>query len=107
MADGVKKPFKFSRELQSAIQDDFKRQVRRLYRRRARRARLSIAAPGGVADSIATAPQAIDSAKKRAVAQRVDYDTFKNMVRRISAAAAPPRHGCRADTLATTTLCRC
>jgi hypothetical protein len=25
-------------------------------------------------------PQAIDSAKKRAVAQRVDYDTFKNMV---------------------------
>ena len=45
----MKKPFKFSKELQNAMYDDYKR-------------------------------QAVDNAKKRAVAQRVDYDTFKNMV---------------------------
>jgi hypothetical protein len=28
MADGVKKPFKFSKELHGAVDDDFRRQVR-------------------------------------------------------------------------------
>eukprot|EP00891_Asterochloris_glomerata_P000160 jgi/Astpho2/160/Aster-04623 len=42
-------PYKVSKELQNAIEDDANR-------------------------------QAIDSAKKRAVGQHVDYDTFKNMV---------------------------
>jgi hypothetical protein len=44
MADGVKKPFKFSQELQSAIQDDFKRQVRCCCQRHRGR---SNAAPAG------------------------------------------------------------
>ena len=38
--------------------------------------------------SLGTKTQAIDAAKKRALAQRVDYDTFKNMVRATPAAAA-------------------
>ena len=74
-------PYKVSKELQNAIEDDAKRQV----------STCSITAAGS--DSAhADSPQpgskvhicwvqAIDSAKKRAVGQHVDYDTFKNMVR--------------------------
>ena len=73
-------PYKVSKELQNAIEDDAKRQV----------CTCTVSAAGsGSADADSSQPgsthyicwrQAIDSAKKRAVGQHVDYDTFKNMV---------------------------
>ena len=65
---------KLSKELQEALQADAKRQV--LYV-------LPIGRP--ICSLICSIPkkcvwQAIDSAKKRAVGQHVDYETFKNMV---------------------------
>lgn len=66
-----------SRALQSAIEDDQRRQVRRAPR--AHTARAGRWTPLKTRPPFSR-PQAVDAAKKRAVSQHVDYDTFKNMV---------------------------
>ena len=44
----------------------------------------------GCADSLPHLAQARNDAKLRAVAQRVDYETFKNMARRRGRSASQP-----------------
>lgn len=64
---------KLSKELQEALQADAKRQVLHVLQVD----RTICALTCYVQTSVL---QAIDSAKKRAVGQHVDYETFKNMV---------------------------
>ena len=61
---------RLSKSLQDALQADAKRQV----------CILSRAADCGLSCLCWSVLQAIDSAKKRAVGQHVDYETFQNMV---------------------------
>ena len=61
---------RLSKNLQDALQADAKRQV----------CNLSRAADCGLSRFSWSVLQAIDSAKKRAVGQHVDYETFQNMV---------------------------
>lgn len=74
MANKVLTTARLSKELQDALQADAKRQVTMSVRQVIR------PQPGAALYLPLCCLQAIDSAKKRAVGQHVDYETFKNMV---------------------------
>ena len=73
-SDTLGRHAKTSKELQTALQDDLKRQAS------AEQQRMVHFCYYFSSYNASACTQAIDQAKKRAVGQHVDYDTFKNMV---------------------------